>query len=295
MKNILITTDFTTAANDAARYGVELAKQFGAKACLFHAYEYPLEPSGGIVFSSDLNLAATSKEWLKAQADLINEDGTVKLERRLEEGPSVETILETAVKTDADIIVCGLEKKSRSFKKIFGNTTNSLIKKSDIPLLIIPEGYSYVKPRHMALAIDMDPETSPETLQVMKQLAEQFFFKISVVCVVGEGAEEGDKLRFHPPANIEEIKHLNPAFEFPAGSNIAKTVNEFATEHAIDILAVIPHKHNFTERLFTDSITRHLSFLTNLPLLVLPQKKITAATGLEKAGSEWKNGTSATN
>ncbi|MEJ7682492.1 MAG: universal stress protein [Segetibacter sp.] len=75
---------------------------------------------------------------------------------------------------------------------------------------------------------------------------------------------------------------LQPFYEFPLNDNIAKAMNNFVREHAVDMVAVIPHEHDLIEKMFTRSVTKDIVFHTHVPLLILP------ASHTYKAGSESK-------
>ncbi|MBS1741889.1 MAG: universal stress protein [Bacteroidetes bacterium] len=269
MKNILIATDFTPASNNAAMYAVELAKHFNAKVHLFNTFEYPHDRT---LLSSPVNLVNETKEWLIAEAELINKDGKVHVHMSAEEGPAAETIIKQAHDIHADVIVCAMKEKAKGLKKIFGSVTSSLINKTDIPLIVVPSNVSFKKPEHIALALDKDPSTSPVTLQQLKNIGEQFFSKLYIVNALDENYKEEDVIKFNPPTNTSEITHLRPTYEFRVGDNTASTIHSFAKEKGIDMLAIIPHKHTRMERLLTESVTKSLVFKTDLPVLVLPQK-----------------------
>ena len=122
------------------------------------------------------------------------------------------------------------------------------------------------------MAIDMDPETSPVTLLMMKDIGEHFFSKISVFYTLTENYNEDEVIKFHAPPNISEIKHLSPQYEFCVGNDIAKTMDQFANNNAVDLLAIIPHKHSRMERWITESVTKNVVYITHLPVLILPQR-----------------------
>ena len=54
--------------------------------------------------------------------------------------------------------------------------------------------------------------------------------------------------------------------------NIKKTINDFLVQQEIDILAMLTHKRNLIEELFTQSLTQKLSFQSKTPILVLHEK-----------------------
>ena len=283
MKNIFIVTDFSEASQNAGRYGVELAKFFRANVVLFHAYQAPVPVPESYIFYTTEDVWESAKELLKKEAAMINPDNLVDIEICGGDGIVSDSILSEATKRKADVIVCGMKGMGKTIRKIFGSTTTALTGKSNIPMIVVPANTSFTAPQNIALASDMDPETSAATVEPLKVLGERFASRLSVVWVVEDGTDVAYEMRFRPTGFINELKSLDPVFEFPSGSNITKALDGFIKNHSIDMLAMIPHKHDLLERFFTESITRKMLFHTHIPLLVLPQKKN------KEAGNEKKN------
>jgi nucleotide-binding universal stress UspA family protein len=274
MKNIFIVTDFSNASQNAGRYGVELAKYFEAGVFLFHAYQAPVQvPESYFIYNSE-DVWSTVKEQLTIEAATINPEQTVNIEICGGEGIPSKVIMHEAAVRKADLIICGMKGMGTTIRKIFGSTTTALAAKTDIPVIVVPEKANFRPPKNIALANDMDPETSSVTLNLLKELGEKFVSKLSIVWVVNEGVDGANEMRFQPKAFINELKELDPVLEFPSGSSITKTLDSFVKDHAIDMIAMIPHKRDLIERFITDSITKNMIFHTEIPLLVLPQKKI---------------------
>jgi nucleotide-binding universal stress UspA family protein len=274
MKNIFIVTDFSNASQNAGRYGVELAKYFGANLFLFHAYQAPVQvPESYFIYNSE-DVWATIKEQLTIEASSINPEHNIAIEICGGEGIPSKVIIQEAGIRKADLIICGMKGMGTTIRKIFGSTTTALAAKTNIPMIVVPEKASFRPPKNIALANDMDPETSAVTLNLLKELGEKFISKLSIVWVVNEGIDGANEMRFQPKAFINELKELDPVLEFPAGSSITKTLDNFVKDHSIDLIAMIPHKRDLIERFITDSITKNMIFHTEIPLLVLPQKKI---------------------
>jgi len=140
-------------------------------------------------------------------------------------------------------------------------------------MIVVPENASFQPPKNIALANDMDPDTSALTYQLLKELGEKFVSKLSVVWVVDEGIDADKEMRFRPKSFINELKDLDPVLEFPSGSNITSALDGFIKDHSIDLMAIIPHKHDMIGRLMTESVTKKMLFHTHIPMLILPQKK----------------------
>ncbi|MEO6671145.1 MAG: universal stress protein [Ferruginibacter sp.] len=290
MKNIFIATDFTAASNNAALYGIELAKHYRAKVYLFHAYQDQKAKTGSLLHGDDIDLYSVSQEWLKDQAALITKDARINLELCSGEGPAAETIIKTASEKNADVIICAMKGTAKTFKKIFGSVTLSLLNKTNIPMIVVPETVIFQKPSHIALALDKDPATSPTTLRILRNIGEQFFSKVSIVYALKENFDENEVIKFSPPVNISEISHLYPKYEFRVGADVVSTVEDFANERSINMLAVVPHKHTRAQRWFTESVTRSIVLKANLPVLVLPQVidiAVDADSGMETIRQAW--------
>lgn len=272
MKKIFIVTDFSEASQNAGKYAIQLAKFWRADVALFNVYQTPVQvPESYIVYSPE-DVWASTRELLEKEAKLINPDNLVTVELCGSIGVPADTIVAEAEKRNVDVIVCGMKGMGKTFRKIFGSTTTSLTRKSDIPLIIVPENANFVAPKNIALASDMDPKTSAATVDFLKVIGEKFASKLSVIWVVDEGEDVTYEMRFRPLGFINQLKSLDPVFGFPTGSSITKALDEFVKENTMDMLVMIPHKHDLIERFFKESITKEMIFHSHIPLLILPQK-----------------------
>lgn len=273
MKNIFIITDFSEASRNAGLYGIDIAKHFNADVILFHAYQAPVQvPESYILYSTE-DVWQSAKELLEKEAAEINPGNKVKVEICGGEGIPSDIVLIEARKKHADVIICGMKGMGKGFRKIIGSTTSSLTRKSEIPLIIIPENAGFKLPVNIALASDIDPQTHGATVELLKAIGEKFSSKLAVVWVVDEEFDHKNESRFRPSGYINQLKSLDPVFEYPSGSNIVKTLEGFVKSHSIDLLAMIPHKHDLLERFFTESITKKMIFHSDIPMLVMPQIK----------------------
>lgn len=288
MKNIFIVTDFSEASQNAGRYGIEMAKYFNANVFLFHAYQVPVQvPESYFVYSTE-DVWANVKGQLETEAATINPDKLINVEICGAVGLPVNLITEEATKREADLIICGMKGMGKTFRRIFGSTTTALSRKSEIPMIVVPENAKFQPPKNIALANDMDPETSALTYGLLKELGEKFVSKLSVVWVVDEGIDVDKEMRFRPKSFINELKDLDPVLEFPSGSSVIAALDGFIKDHSIDLMAIIPHKHDAFERFITESVTKKMLFHTHIPMLILPQRKKSDMVNEEKEMSSNK-------
>lgn len=142
MKKILVAVDFTDENRSVLNYAKKLAKEFHSSITIIHSesiqlfldsYEINLMPSVEIIEAQKKIIAGKLNQIEK---EFIDEN--IPVETILLEGTTVKNILDEAKKCNAELIITGSHKHGRFYNLIVGSTTNSLIKKSKIPILIIP-------------------------------------------------------------------------------------------------------------------------------------------------------------
>ena len=151
MKKILIALDYDPTAQAIAEKGFELAKTMGAEVTLLHVIADPVyyadanySPIMG--FTGYMDIDASQKDVSTA----IKKESLVFLERTREhlaggtikilvtEGDFADSILDTAKETDADMIVLGSHSRSWLNDILVGSVTEKILRKSEIPVYIIP-------------------------------------------------------------------------------------------------------------------------------------------------------------
>jgi nucleotide-binding universal stress UspA family protein len=74
---------------------------------------------------------------LEALADRLREKG-LAVDALLVPGPTIQTILEQAEKLEADIIVMGSHGRGKLFDLVVGSVSAGVIRKSPVPVLVVP-------------------------------------------------------------------------------------------------------------------------------------------------------------
>lgn len=278
MKTILIATDFSTAARNATTYGFELARQMQAKVILFTAYQSrPNLPDSSLEMTA-FELQRNAYKKLLYEAETIDPNRTVSLETECLNGPVNSSILAAALVNKASYIVVGMKERGKEIRKYFGSTVTDLCKISQVPLIVIPADAVFAIPKTIALASDITDDTDVHILKPLQKITATFNSKLYVVRVIKRSMDEVVERMETPERCIWFLTSLDPSFEFSKGENVAKAMNIFVQQHAVDWVAVIPHEHNLFERIFTKSVTKDLVFHTHVPLLILPFKRAPKTT-----------------
>jgi nucleotide-binding universal stress UspA family protein len=288
MKTILIATDFSHAARNASLYGIALAKALDAKVILFNAYEVPKPPPGLGVSMSRYDIMMQTDKRLLEESDFLDPKREI-IEIICDEGAGKDAIINIAKEKNVDFIIAGMKGSGKTLKKIFGSTATSLIKKSNIRVLVVPEDAKFSTPKTILYASDIMPDANIEYLDQIRDITETFGSKVYVMKVVQEEYAQINEYaqvfeQIHTQGGLRpELKKLGASFQYPVDSNIRHALNEFAGKHHVDILVMMRHKHDWLERLFIKSETKDMIFHTHIPILVIPENDFREGYAIKKS------------
>lgn len=271
MKTILVATDFSPASRNAAKYGVELARAFSGKVILTTAYQQvPVSVTEPLVLVAP-DMAAFARQTLQAEANALSTGIAAPVEILAIEGVATHSIVEAAKELNADLIIVGMKGSGKATRRFFGSTATSLARKTTIPLLVIPEGVSYKNPATIALASDIAPHPGIHLLDALQTLVGKFHSALYVVRIIAKKSDEVMEILNRPFPLGQMVEKMEPLYEYPVDKNITKALHDFISTHHVDMLAMIPHKEALPERWFLRSNTREMIFITDIPLLILPE------------------------
>jgi nucleotide-binding universal stress UspA family protein len=272
MKTIFVATDFSKASHDASLYGMRLAEAFNARLILFNSYDHVRVPAGKRLSNASEGLESLIQNRLKAKAKIINPENAVDLKPFCNEGPAEESILKAAKHVKADIIVVGMKKTGRGFRKLFGSTVTALAAATSIPLIVVPEGVRYSSPVTIALAneSDLEKDADKHLLDSLIEIGEKFYSRIYLVRVAKNKHHESFEVLNRPVRLNKMVSSLHPQYECHHGVSTPQALNDFISKNSVDMLALLPHKHSLLERLFIKSITRSMVFEAHIPLFIIP-------------------------
>jgi nucleotide-binding universal stress UspA family protein len=150
LKRILVPSDFSPCSDAAVRYGLELARKFGAKLHLLHVVQDPAsQPWAAEGFA--LPLLEVVDQWQK--------DAKARLEHSIPPGDRVNAvvtctiaspfaeILRYAADNDVDLIVMGTHGRGGVSHVLLGSIAERVVRRAPCPVLTVrqPE-HEFVEP-----------------------------------------------------------------------------------------------------------------------------------------------------
>jgi nucleotide-binding universal stress UspA family protein len=272
MTTILVPTDFTEVARNASIYATEFAKALHSKILLYHAYHTPVVPTADAPVPAavdTLELENDNIRLLRNEATYLSNISGVEIECITTEGFAVDEIISLEENHRPDIIIMGITTVGPLAEYVFGSIATDVINKTHTPVLIIPEKAQYKKIERIVFASDYKLEADSNELSTLKHIIKNFNAKLYILNVEKEKEDiEVDKalLMMKIENNFDDIEHTH---HLPIDNDLIHGLNTFIEVHEIDLIAMIPHKHNFLARLFRESSTKKMAFHTRIPLLTL--------------------------
>lgn len=277
MKNILVPTDFSIVSNNAATYAIELAKALNyQKIIYYNVYQAPViaEPTIPAMQVIDFDtLKKISENGLKKIKDEHAHlgEGKVEFECISEFGVLASSITDICEHTGSDIIVMGILGGNNIEEVLIGSSATSVAHHTKFPVIIVPPQAVFRPITQIVMACDFKKVGSNTPVNAIMKLLDTTGAHLSILHVDEHKKEPADF--DHQKELLNELfKDYQPQFFFIQNEDFAEGINDFVTDHQIDLVITIPKKHGLFDRLFKRSHTKHLAFHTNIPLMCIHEE-----------------------
>ncbi len=274
IKKIIVAVDFSDSSFNAANYAASMSNIFNAELVLVHAFMNPMaidQMNAELSGQTNKELADVLEDFMKQNVEILQKKFTVKIDSIVKEGPA-SFILEQCVRErNADLVVMGMKGKGKS-NSLFGSTTLTHIRKSKVPVLVIPEKADFKSIQTITLASDFGQETDLANYEILKNIAERNNAFIQILNVRKKESklsvtQTAGKLKTSMAFN--ETGHKFFTIE---DNEVDDGIEDFLEDNPSDMLVMLSRRHNFFKRIFGTIHTRKMIHETEIPLLVLQDK-----------------------
>ncbi|WP_158860679.1 universal stress protein [Lunatibacter salilacus] len=270
---ILCPTDFSECSLNAIEYAAKLGEKYEAHLIIFHVpnkedynkLNLPNKPGEELQFSQNKlnNLVKTVREESLSK-------GLTSCEGLINEGKTIEAIMDCAAVNKVDLIVMGTEGVNEFKKNYIGTTTSKIVSRSAQDVFVIPRKVFFKMPRKLVYATDY-LEEDKLAIQKVVDIAKFFDSEIDIVHV---GVKLGvtDKAlhqsmieEITPFINYEKINFVLKAYQDDPGLGL----ESYLVSAKGDILFTLSMKKSWFDQLFTQNLSRKMSYFINKPLYVI--------------------------
>lgn len=263
MKNILVPIGISPEVSNTLQYAIDLAAHYGSTLFVVDAYPAAIPTTSianvkGILKEKTLNRV---KEVIQ-QVDRKGFD----LQYVAQNGDLVSAVRALDRKVHLDLIIVAPQNNDISDEVFLGQVSGSLIKRTEVPVLVAPIGATFEPPQKMLWAFNKGQVQTPKTLTPLHQLIEKFGCSIKGLLVKVPGHQASDLTL------DAAVSELSPAPIVSANATTYQGVLEHFQKNKPDLLVVFKRERGFFEKLWMTNVVYKKEFYCSIPLLVLKHR-----------------------
>lgn len=264
MKHILVPIGSTESAVNTLQYAIDLASELGSQIYVFRAYK-GLSKAGRMM-NIDKFLQRETQLYLSSMVGQMDRKN-VEIKIIAAKGGVIESIQAIQSEIGIDLIVVGPKSNSIKEELYLGSTTGSIVKQTEIPVLIVPEGRKF-KPYGVALAAFKSGKLNQKgMLTPLKTFVKAFGTKVNLLLVKTPDYKEEDLVL------DKALKSIQNTFTTTENMTTFQGVLEHFQSNNPDLLCVFRRKRGFFQKLWEKNTVLKSEFYTSIPLLVLCGQK----------------------
>ncbi len=266
-KKILFPTDFSNHSIKALKETVAINVHLGFELTILHTYSRPYSEGydqKGPLEKLEKNIEKEFDKLIKEIPELKSQ--TYSFQKQL--GNAIDSVVNLVENESIGVVVMST-KGAVGLGELFGTKTAKIIKSVDIPVILIPTDSSLMPMAKLGLACDYSDEIPRQRLDFLLYLAEKMNLDLDLVTLNRDEktmTRQEQKNRKDLVNSIEKLSHKSSFIEH---DDVKWGLIEYAKNHELDMIAVIPKSYNYMERLFHESLTQRMAFHSPIPVLVL--------------------------
>lgn len=214
------------------------------------------------------NEAAISME--KIMQELRDRCSSCHLSQSIRIGETSTEIAKAAEEWNTGIIVMGIRGLGKKSRSVFGSNTISLINKSSRPVLVIPEASVFRSPQRIVFGTDYY-DSDLDALNQFLPIARAFNSEIIIAHIFEDSDEEQSEqamMDFMSGKIFNKIQYPNINYRIYKSRNVAMGIKHFCEFTEADLLVLSARKRNVFEKLLQSSVTKDVSYNSDIPLLI---------------------------
>jgi nucleotide-binding universal stress UspA family protein len=270
MKKIIVATDFSAAATNAAEYATDMALALKAGIVLLYVYlppanfsEVPVPENSEMAIKEAQEALDLLKDKLTArtQADVL-------VETAIREGAFFTELKNVCDSIKPYTVVMGSQGTTAAERLFLGGHADYATRHLEWPVITVPEGVAFSSIKKIGLACDFDKVIDATPVDEIKLLVNDFKAELHII-------NTGKRKVFNPETvfgsgMLQEMLHeLKPGYHIITSENTDDGIMDFAEKNTIDLLIVLPKRHGFLDRLFHRSHTKQLVLHSHVPVMAL--------------------------
>jgi nucleotide-binding universal stress UspA family protein len=272
MKTILVTTDFSLGAYNAVKYAADMALSINADLLILNVVQTPVGYSDlPIVISLEDMMRSSEKdiEDLKEEMKLRTK-GKINIQAEVGMGSFFSELKNVCERIKPYVVVMGSQGKTAAEHLMFGAHAVHAVKHLTWPVITVPPGGTFSSVKKIGLASDLTEVVETTPIDEIKMLVNDFKAELHILNTGKKEVFDAD-IVFESGLMEEMMMTLKPIFHFIKNVNTDEGIMDFVDKNNIDLLIVLPKRHNLMDKLIHKSHTKQLVLHSHVPVLAIHQ------------------------
>lgn len=261
MKNILVPVGSSENSASNLQYAIDLAKEINANVYVVSVFK-ELSKVGGLSKVNTI-LKEDSENRLKEVLSLVDEKGVSVISHPVK-GEILEGMSRISKQIPIDLMVLAPRSNSIKEEVYLGKTSGKLLKRTNIPILIVPEGAKFKAPKTMLMAFKNGTFEHDSLLEPVTKFVKNFGTEVHALHV--ETPITTDEMK----VVTDNLKAIQNSYTQVEAASTFQAVIEYFQHFNPDMLCVVRRKRGFFKKLWEKNEIYKKEFYTSKPLLVLP-------------------------
>lgn len=285
MRTIVVPTDYSKPARNAAFYALYLANALKCNIDLCHAFALPVDSpmlgqTAWALYEYPALQDENSKELKKLAKSLENKAKTLWGDEAFPFHPTIHQICEgsdvvqlvndTAANNKTLLIVMGMQGAGMLTRFIFGSNSIKMIKNTQHPLLLIPQNHQYKGLKKIAFATDLNKKDI-KTAQSLIKFADYFDAELLITHIIQSNNDVIEDTAYEHKKELF-LKNLDGKICYNCiySENIDYGL-EILKNKDIDMLIMGHHYRGFFDSFIQGSHAVRQANELEIPLLIIPE------------------------
>jgi nucleotide-binding universal stress UspA family protein len=270
MTPVIVATDFSPIAFNAALYAADMAKSIKSYVVLLNVCPTPIAiPESPVVIDEVTMMNDAEKFMAEHVRQLIHRTKEQVIFETVVTSGNFYTELEAACqKWKPYCVVMGCQGSSEAGRLLFGNHVIHAMKHLPWPLIAVPPEARFSTIKKIGLATDFSDVAETTPLDELTVFVKMFNAELHVLNTASRPSHDSgiviESRRLH-----KMLEPLGAFFHFITHKNTDEGILEFAEKNDIDLLIVVPRRHTLLEKLLIKSHTKQLVLQTHIPVMAL--------------------------
>ncbi len=278
MKNILLPTDFSENSWNAIVYALHF---FEGSACNFYLlhvniFDNFMDGDASYMLTHELleqNYTKPAKVKLRQVLKRIlvqfPSNKNHKFYALTDYNFFIDSIRKHVRDRNIDMIVMGTKGASGLQKMIIGSNTGNVITKVRCTILAVPENAKFSKLKEISFPTDFALNYNIKTLLPISEILERYNSALRVLHVCKKGVSLNEDQRKNKELIADYFSDYKQSFHFLTNKKIEQAIQCFVESRDIDMITMVAKNLNYFQSVLFSPTVEHISYHTDVPLLVL--------------------------